>query len=46
MTACHFLMLLDQIEKRYSMASLRTQALYEVILKQARSVLDRLFFPK
>ena len=38
------LMLLDQIGERYSMASLRTSALNEIILTQARSILDRLFF--
>ncbi len=45
-TACHMLNLLDMIEKRYSMAKLRTGGLYEIILNQARSVLDKLFFPK
>ena len=44
-TACLLLNLLDKIEKRYSMAKLRTSGLYEVILTQARSVLDCLFFP-
>lgn len=45
-TACHMLNLLDMIENRYSMAKLRTSGLYEIILAQARSVLDRLFFPR
>lgn len=45
-TACHLLMLMSEFESRYSMASLRTESLYEAILSQARSVLDKLFFPK
>ena len=45
-TACHMLMLLDLISQRYSMASLRTDQLSEDIITQARSVLDKLFFPR
>ena len=45
-TACHLLMTLDLIAERYSMASLRTSSLNETIIKQARSVLDKLFIPQ
>ena len=45
-TAVHFLMLLSEIEQRYSMAILRTQNLAEQILNLTKSVLDRLFFPQ
>lgn len=45
-TAVHMLMLLNEIEKRYSMAVLRTQNLGEQILNLTKSVLDRLFFPQ
>ena len=44
-TACHMLMLLSQIEQKYSLASLRTQGLSEIIVAQAKSVLDQQFFP-
>ena len=39
-------MLLDKIKSKYSIASLRTEALSSIILQQAKKVLDRLFFPK
>ena len=45
-TAVHMLMLLSQIETKYSVASLRTEHLAEIINKQARSVLKKLFFPR
>ena len=44
-TACHLLILLKQIEGRYSLTKLRTAALSSIIIARARSVLDRLFFP-
>lgn len=45
-TAVHFLMLLNEIEKRYEMTVLRTQNLADVVLKLTKKVLDKLFFPK
>ena len=38
-------MTLDLIAERYSMANLRTSSLNEIIIQQARSVLDKLFIP-
>lgn len=45
-TAVHMLLVLSQINERYSMAILRTDALSEIILSQIKAVLDRLFFPQ
>jgi len=44
-TAVHLLQLLSLIEERYSVTSLRTQHLSEIINEQARSVLEKLFYP-
>ena len=44
-TAVHMLMVLSYINQRYSMSALRTDGLSEIILKQGKSILDRLFFP-
>ena len=45
-TASHLLALLSEIEKRYSLAGLRTQNLSDKIGKLARSVLVKLFYPE
>lgn len=45
-TACHMLMLLNLITKKYSMTGLRTDTLGDILLKQAKSVFQNLFFPK
>ena len=45
-TAVHMLMLLSQIEERYSVTGKRTDNLSEIINGQAESVLTKLFFPR
>ena len=46
LTSVHLLNLLSLIEERYSVTSLRTQNLQDTINSQARSVLEKLFFPE
>lgn len=45
-TACHMLLLLDLMDDRYPMTSLRTEQLSEIIMSQAKAVLEHLFLPR
>ena len=45
-TACHLLMLLDQIKGVYSMTEERANSLTDKINSQGVSVLTKLFFPR
>ena len=45
-TSVHLLMILNQMEERYSVTGLRTERLAEKINEQAKSVLERLFYPQ
>ena len=45
-TACHMLLLLDLMDDRYPMTSLRTEQLSDIIMSQAKAVLEHLFLPR